>query len=77
VVAVWVMGGSWKAGREGLWVYGRSDCVYGIARRGDEAKSKISNHGLRRFRAGQAVHAGASEWKVAQSKGRADLCTRG
>jgi hypothetical protein len=31
---------------------------------------KISNHGLRTFRAGQAVHAGASEWKVAQSKGR-------
>lgn len=43
MVAVWVMGGSWKAGREGLWVYGRSDCVYGIARRGDEAKSLRHN----------------------------------
>jgi hypothetical protein len=38
---------------------------------------KISNHGLLTFRAGQAVQAGASEWKVAQSKGRANLCTRG
>jgi len=68
VVAVWVMGGSWKAGREGLWVYGRSDCVYGIARRGDEAKSIQSRTGGAR---------GSIRVEGGTIKRTADLCTRG
>jgi hypothetical protein len=43
VVGVWVMGGSWKADREGLWVYGKKDSVYGMerqSRRSQELKAR-------------------------------------